>query len=103
MMRPYLLATMLPRDGLGDKERAAQVRVEHQIPVVPGDIERGFANVAAGVVHEDVDLAEMRDGICGHLLDALVIANIECERQDSSAQRFDFGLETSQRSPGRGS
>ena len=44
--------------GLRDEEAAAQVGVEDQVPVVPGDVEGGLAHVAAGVVDEDVDLAE---------------------------------------------
>ena len=41
------------RDGLRDKEGAAQVSVEHKIPIVPGDIECRLADVAAGVIYEN--------------------------------------------------
>jgi len=33
--------------------------IENQIPIFPGDFQSGFANVAASIVDEDVDVAEM--------------------------------------------
>ena len=61
---------MPSRDRLGDKEAAPQVGVENEVPVVPGDIERGFADIASGVVDQDVDLAEGGLSLLGHSLDA---------------------------------
>ena len=81
------------RDGLRDEEGAAQIGVEHQVPVVPGDVERGLAHVAAGVVDQDVNLAERRSGCFRHVADAGLVADIERERERAAAEGFDLGLE----------
>ena len=86
-----------PRDRLRDEEAAAQIGVENDVPVVPGDVERGLANVAAGIVDEDVNLAEGGFGLGRHALDALLVAHIKLERDSAAAERFDLGFECSQR------
>ena len=55
-------------DRLGNEEAAAQIRIEHKVPVVPGDFERRLADIAACVVHEDVNLPEGCFGLSGHSL-----------------------------------
>ncbi len=80
-------------DSLRDEKTAAQVGIENQIPIFPGDFERGFANVAACIVDEDVDVAEVLFCVSSHLLDAVVIADIEFERECFAAEGLDFAFE----------
>src|ERR1700678_39690 len=47
------------RECLGNKERTAQICVEYQVPIVPGNVERRFAHVATRVVDKNIDLAEV--------------------------------------------
>ncbi len=68
-----------------------KIRVEHQVPVVPGDIQRRLADIAAGVVHQDVDLRKCRVDLLGHAGDAGVIAHVECDGMRAAAKRFDLG------------
>jgi hypothetical protein len=77
-------------DLLGDEEAAAQVGVEDEVPVVPGDLECGFADVASGVVDEDVDLADGFVGRGGHGLNAFLIAYVEGEGDGAAAEGFDL-------------
>ena len=79
--------------GLGDEKAAAQIGVENQVPIVPGDIERGLADVAAGVVDQDVNLAEGGLGFCSHALDAVLVAHIEFERKCAPAKGLDLRFE----------
>ena len=69
----------MPRDSLGDKKTAAQISVENEIPVVPGNLERRFADVTSGIVYEDVDPSECIVSVGAHSLDALLVADIEFE------------------------
>jgi len=46
----------MPRATLVRRKATAQVGIENQIPIFPGDFQSGFANVAAGIVDEDVDV-----------------------------------------------
>ena len=73
-----------------------QVGIENQIPVIPGDIERWFTHVAAGVVHQNINLSEGLLRRCRHLLNALPTAHIEFERDRPTAERLDLGLEPAQ-------
>ena len=79
---------------LRDEEAAAQVGVEHQVPIVPGDVERGLAHVAAGVVDQDVDLPEggfdLRAPCCSMLAWSRTSSASGCAR---AAERFDLGDE----------
>ena len=72
------------------KKRAAQVGVENGIPVVPGHIERRLANVAAGVVDQDIDLAEVRLDGRHRSLNAGMIAHVQIDRKCLSAERLNF-------------
>src|SRR5439155_15690670 len=84
-------------DRLRDEERAAQVRVEHEVPVGPRDIGRLLAHVAAGVVDEDVDLAERLVRGVRHLPDAGFIVHIQRQRNGAASHRFDLALKRAQR------
>ncbi len=80
-------------DGLGDEEAAAQVGVEDEVPVVPGDVESGLADVAAGIVDEDVNRAEGGFGFFGEALDAGGVADVEFQRDGAAAEGVDLGFE----------
>ena len=97
IMRPYFLANHVPRHGLRHEEGAAQVGVQDQVPIVPGDFQRRFAHVAAGIVDQHIDLAVVRDGGLDHGLDAVEAAHVQRQRQCPAAQRLDLGLERCQR------
>ena len=49
-----------PARGLGGEEQTLQIRVEHQIPGLFGDLERRLPDVDARVVDEDVEPAIAR-------------------------------------------
>ena len=53
-------AIMCRATACATKNGPAQVGVEDQVPVVPGDVRGRLADVAAGVVDQDVDLARAR-------------------------------------------
>ena len=72
-------------DGLGDEEGAAEVGFKDKIPVVPGDVQGGFADVAAGIVDEDVDLREGHLGGLRHVLNAGLISDVQTERDGATA------------------
>jgi hypothetical protein len=82
----------VPRDRLRDEETAAEVRFKNEIPIVPRNIQRRFADIAACIVNQDVDSPER--SICGgnHFRDALVIANVEIEGYETSAKCGDLIL-----------
>ena len=84
-------------DGLGNEKAAAQIGVEDEVPVVPCNVERGLADVAAGVVDENMNLAEGGFGFCRHLLDALLVADVELERNGAAAERRDFRFKCGER------
>ena len=84
------------RDGLRDEKTSAQVCIENQIPIVPGDFESGFANVAAGIVDEDVEMAvDVFRSRC-EFLDASLIADIEFEGGGAATEGADFFFKQSE-------
>ena len=84
------------RDCLGDKEASTQIRIQNQIPVFPGDLKRGFADVAAGIVHEDIDMSESSFSSCGHHFNALALADIEFQGNGAPTEGRDLRLERQQ-------
>jgi hypothetical protein len=74
------------RDGLRDKEGAAQIGVKYEIPIVPRDIERGLPDIATGVVHQDVDLRKHGVYLLCHAEDAGLTAHIERDRMRAAAE-----------------
>src|SRR5262249_25057797 len=78
------------RDGLRDKKAAAQVCIEDRVPIFPGNIEGGFADIAARVVYKNVELAEFPFCGCCHFFNAVLIANVEFQRKRAAAGRFDL-------------
>ena len=82
----------LPRHRLRDEERAAKVRVEDQIPIIPGHVDRLLPHVAAGVVHENVEARVRFRRVADHAADARLIAHVELERHGPASHGFDFFL-----------
>src|SRR5688572_13667909 len=85
------------RHRLGDEERAAQVGIQNQVPVLPRDVGRRLARIAAGVVHQDVDARVRLRRLRCHRADALLALHVELERHDTAAERFDLTLKRPQR------
>src|SRR5581483_9528971 len=85
------------RHGLGNEERAAEIGLEHEIPIIPRDLERRLADIAPGIVDEDVDPSIVRGGSIRHPANALLVANVQRERKDAAAERGDFLLEVRER------
>ena len=63
---------------------------------VPRHIDGGLADVAAGVVHQDIDVAVVGVGLFHAALDAVVVAHIEFQRQGAHAEGLDLLLELAQ-------
>jgi hypothetical protein len=78
-------------DGLRGEEDTAEIGVEDQVPIVPGHFERGLANVAAGVVDEDVEPACGGPRGIGGGFDARLLADIKHDRPRLAAEGFDLG------------
>ena len=82
-----------PRHRLRNEKAAAQVGVQDQVPVFPGDLQSRLAYIATCVVHQDLQLAEGLLGIGDHPFDALMIANIQFQRNHPASERLDFRFE----------
>src|SRR5262249_45446246 len=52
-----------PGHRLGNKERATEVGVEDCVPVVPCNVGGRLANIAAGVVDKNINLAKLLEGL----------------------------------------
>ena len=83
----------MPRHRLRGKKKSfpGDCFCQHEIPVVPCNVERRFAHIAACIVDQDMDLVEglgsFRD--CG--FDALLAAHVEFEGQCPPAKPLDLG------------
>src|SRR5205823_2073873 len=45
-----------PSNRLRHEKTSAQIRIENQVPIVPGHIESGFPDVASCIVNENVEM-----------------------------------------------
>jgi hypothetical protein len=88
---------MIRPERLRREESASQVGVEHQVPVVPRDIGGALADVAAGVVDQDVEAAERRLRGIRHTPDAALVTNVEFQRHDAPAEQGDLFFKWFQR------
>ena len=93
MMRPVAVRDHARSKGLRHEEGAAQIRVKHKIPIVPRHVDRRLANIASGVVDQDVDRGDGSQ--------QLARPSSGCSRDrgrrvpgqaQRPAQRFDLGL-----------
>ena len=79
------------RDGvLRHHERAARVDLMHQVEALHVGLRRRREADGAGVVDDDVDAAEGLDRPLDGLLDDLLVAHVDDERQRLAAGLFDF-------------
>ena len=78
------------RDGLCDKKTAAKIGIENQIPIIPSYVERRFADIATGIVYENIETPKGGFRCGGHFLDALVAADVELDGNGAAAERFYF-------------
>src|SRR5262249_27812037 len=79
------------RGGLPDEERALQVHAQHAIEVGFGEVEEVRGMDDAGVVDENVEVAEGAAGVCDHALGALGVADVGSE-EARVAERASGGL-----------
>src|SRR2546428_3228716 len=79
----------LARDALQAEEDALAVDPHDAVPVLFGEIHDVGAARDAGVVDEDIDLAEGVDGLADHPVDALEVADVGPEGQALAAERAD--------------
>ncbi len=87
--------TLLQRllgEGLGQEEDDLQVGVHHRVPIGLGELDAVGAADDAGVVDQDVDLAEGGDGLVDHALDRFDRAEVGLDRQELATRGFDQGL-----------
>ena len=80
-------------EGLGDEEAAAEIGFEDCVPVVPGDLEGGLADVHAGVVDEDVYFGVEVVSGRGEGGDALLVADVKREGLSGDAGGGELGEE----------
>src|SRR5580700_8402339 len=76
------------RHGLSDKKTAAQIGLQNQIPVFPRHVERRFAHIAAGVVHQNIQMAESSFRRSNHFLDARMSADVQLRAKSPAADRL---------------
>ena len=63
MIRPAALLHHRPQHGLRADERAGQIHLEHAVPVLALHAHQQLVAGDAGVVHEDVDAAVLREDL----------------------------------------
>jgi hypothetical protein len=84
--RAALALAHVRHQSLAEVEHAAQVDVEHRIPVLRGDVHELQRLGDAGVVDQDVDMAERLDGAVGRLLAAVAVGHVAREAAVLSAE-----------------
>src|SRR4029079_13734953 len=62
-----------------------EVGVEDRVPIIPRYVDRRLADVAAGVVHENVNLTKLAQRVADRALDARMVPDIELDTRDPSA------------------
>ena len=79
------------RDALlRDQEGAARVDLVHQVVALHRRGQRAGEADGAGIVHQDVDAAELGHGLGHRLVDALFVADVAGQRQGLAAGLLDF-------------
>lgn len=70
---------------LGEEKRSRQIGGHEVVPVLARDIDRLAAKIGAGIVHQDVNLAEFYSGFDDHVFDAVLLAQIQLETKRPAA------------------
>ncbi len=81
------------RGSLRGEERCFQIDGEGGVEFLFGDVEGQIGEAVAGVVDEDVELAEMRGGVGYAAGDLIEVGNIHLQRKGTAAHGFDFARE----------
>ena len=91
--RPALTcATMRSRRRLAGEERALEVDAQHAVEIGLLQVEEVGGVDDAGVVDQDVERAERRDGVVDQLLDRARIADVGGDEAGVGAERLGLGL-----------
>ena len=89
MIRPPSFRDHLPRHALQAEEHALGVDAMDAVPVGLGQVHDVGAPCDAGVVHQDVDLAERRQCLLHHGVDLAEVADIGRHRHRAALERGD--------------
>ena len=81
----------MPDESLGDEEKAFEVNVEDGVEVGFGRVPEVGTPFEAGIVDEDVDFAELSDGVGDELLALLDAAYVVLEGCAFSVELLDRG------------
>ena len=82
------------RGSLRGEERCFQIDGEGGVEFMLGDVEGQIGEAVAGVIDEDVELAEMRGGVSYAAGDLIEMGNIHLQRKGAAAHGFDLACET---------
>ena len=75
--------------GLRDKERALQIGIDHEVPVLLFDLERGCIRRDAGIVDAHIQGAEVVHHFLNAAADAADVAHVEAVRSRGSSLLLD--------------
>src|SRR6202034_3582236 len=76
--------------GLRTKKSAAQIYAHHEIETLHGCLKRAAETDGAGVVDQDIDAAEMPDGLLDRPMDLVLEAYVDGQRQRMATRCFDL-------------
>jgi hypothetical protein len=72
-------------DGLGKEKQPLEIHVEQSVPVLFGDLRGCLAAIRGGRVHQDIDLAHLREDIRYQCLDVAHTGDVGWEHLRGSA------------------
>ena len=81
----------LAEEGAGDAEHAAKVNVEGAVDLFVGEFEEALAGDHAGALDEDVDFAEVLEGLFGLGVDVLDVGDVDFVAAGFDAEPFKGG------------
>ena len=90
MMRPYLDCFRWGMASFVPNENGAQVRSHDLVPLCNRNILRPTGYVDAGVIHEDIQPAEVLDGALNQSFDLRFIGDIGLDEYRPSSEFFDL-------------
>ena len=79
-------------EGLGEKEGALEIDVEHGVVVLFGDVPEGGALFDAGVVDEDVAAAQLLPGLIDEVLGVGHLGDVGLDEDGLVAGSLDLGF-----------
>jgi hypothetical protein len=78
-------------DRLRAQKCAGEVGPDHAVPFLDVERVRGFANIDAGVVDENVDPAELAAGACDHVSDGGLVGDVSGDGDHLDAALSELG------------